>query len=82
MMMITRPASECFKRWRDTAPTSFTHADWGRKAGIHHAWMIAELDSQEEALQLIPPQFRPEARIVAFNKFTREEIASLAKELE
>ena len=82
MMMITRPASECFKRWRDTAPTLFTHVDWGCKAGIHCAWMIAELDSQEEALQLVPPQFRPDTRIVELNKFTREEIASLVAELE
>ena len=60
----------------------FTHVDWACKAGIHCAWMIAELDSQEEALQLVPPQFRPDTRIVELNKFTREEIASLVAELE
>jgi len=60
----------------------FTHAEWGCRAGIHCAWMIAELDSREEALQLVPPQFRHEARIVELCKFTREEIASLAEEVE
>ncbi len=60
----------------------FTHADWGCKAGIHCAWVIAELDSREGAMQLVPPQFRPEARIVALNKFTREELFALISEIE
>ena len=60
----------------------FTHADWGCRAGIHCAWMIAEFDNPEEALQVIPPQFRHEARIIELNKFTREELASMVEALE
>ncbi len=60
----------------------FTHADWGCLNGVHSAWVIAELDSREGALQLVPPQFRPDARIVELNKFTREEIASMVGALE
>ena len=60
----------------------FAHADWGCKDDVHGAWMTVEVDTQEEALQLVPPQFRHEARIVQLNKFTREEIASLVEELE
>ncbi len=60
----------------------FTHADWGCLNGVHCAWVIAELDSREGALQLVPPQFRPDARIVELNKFTREEIASMVGALE
>ena len=43
--------------------------------------MIAEFDNREEALQLVPPQFRHEARIIEVNQFTREEIASMVEEL-
>ena len=60
----------------------FTHADWGCLNGVHSAWVIAELDSREGALQLVPPQFRPDARIVELNKFTREEIASMVGALK
>ncbi len=59
-----------------------THADWGCKDGTHSGWLIAELDSRAQALQIVPSEFRAEARIVELNKFTREEIASLIAELE
>ncbi len=59
-----------------------TQADWGCKAGTHCAWLIAEVSSRDEAMQLVPPEFRQEARIIELNKFTCEEIASLVTELE
>jgi hypothetical protein len=59
-----------------------THADWGCDDGVHCAWLIAELDSREDAMHLIPRDMRQDARIVQLNKFTREEIATLILELE
>jgi hypothetical protein len=51
-----------------------THADWGCKDGDHHAWIIVDLDSRDEARALLPPAFRAQARIVKLNKFSIEEI--------
>ncbi len=59
-----------------------THADWGCRDGCHCGWLVVDLDSREEAVRLVPPELRSEARIVQLNKFTREEIASLIAELE
>ncbi len=59
-----------------------TQADWGCKAGTHCCWLIAEVSNRDEAMHVVPPEFRQEARIVELNKFTREEIASLVTELE
>jgi hypothetical protein len=59
-----------------------THADWGCKAGIHSGWLIAELEDRDEAVRLVPPEFRQEARIVELNRFTKEQIVSLLAELE
>ena len=59
-----------------------THADWGCQDGTHAGWLIAELDSRDEAMQIVPPEFRQEVRIVKLNKFTKERIASLIAELE
>jgi hypothetical protein len=50
-----------------------THADWGCKAGI---------EDRDEAVRLVPPEFRQEARIVELNRFTKEQIVSLLAELE
>jgi hypothetical protein len=59
-----------------------TNADWGCKAGVHSGWLIVDVDSREEALRLVPPESRQEARIVELNRFTKEKIASLIAELE
>lgn len=59
-----------------------TNAEWGCKDGTHAGWLIVELASRDEALQMLPPQYRQEARIVELNRFTREEIVSLIAELE
>jgi hypothetical protein len=59
-----------------------TNAEWGCKDGTHSGWLIAELASRDEVLQMLPPQYRQEARIVELNRFTREEIVSLITELE
>lgn len=59
-----------------------THLDWGCRDGTHCGWLVVELESRDEALRIVPPEFRPEARIVKLNKFTREEIAGLVAELE
>jgi len=52
----------------------FTNADWGCKAGVHSGWLIAELDSREQALQMVPPEFRNEASVIELNRFTSDEI--------
>ena len=59
-----------------------TRADWGCKDGTHACWLIAELDSRNEALQMVPVEFRQDARVVELNKFTREQIASMVAKLE
>jgi len=59
-----------------------TQADWGCKAGVHSGWMIAELPGRDEAILMIPPEFRDDARIVELNKFTPDEIASMITEFD
>jgi hypothetical protein len=51
-----------------------THADWGCLDGDHKAWIIAEVDSKEEARSILPPAMRSQAKIVKLNYFTMEEI--------
>jgi len=51
-----------------------THADWGCMDGEHTAWIVVEVDSKEQARSILPPAFRSQAKIVALNKFTMEQI--------
>jgi len=59
-----------------------THANWGCKQGAHSGWLITELPGRDDALRMVPPQFRNEARIVEVEHFTRERVAALMAELE
>ena len=56
-----------------------THADWGCLDGDHKAWIIAEVDSKEEARSIVPPSLRPQAKIVQLNCFTLEEIDNILR---
>ncbi len=56
--------------------------DWGCDDGVHCGWMIVELDSRDEAMQIVPVHFRQQVRIVQLNQFTREQIASRMAELD
>ena len=52
-----------------------THADWGCKDGVHKAWIIAEVDSREEARSIVPPAMRSQAKVVQLNYyFSREDV--------
>ena len=47
-----------------------THADFGCADGDHRALLTVEVDSREEALRILPPMLRPQARIVRLSKFS------------
>jgi hypothetical protein len=55
-------------------------ADWGCRDGVHSAWMLVEVDSKDEALGIVPPAFRAQARVVQLNAFTREEIQQILRD--
>jgi hypothetical protein len=57
-----------------------SHADWGCMDGNHSAWIIVDTDRREDALQVVPPAFRDQAKVVALNKFTMEQIDTLMKQ--
>ncbi len=56
-----------------------THADWGCKDGEHKGWIIVEADSKDEARNILPPVYRPQAKIVQLNSFSIEEIEDLLR---
>ena len=51
-----------------------THCDWGCMDGEHKAWITVETDSKEEALCIVPPVFRAQAKIVQLDKFSLQQV--------
>ncbi len=62
-------AVEVFLR---TGSHFLARADWGCKDGEHKAWIVVEVDSKDEARGIVPPEFRPMAKVVQLNAFTMD----------
>jgi hypothetical protein len=58
----------------DSGSHFLTHADWGCMDGEHKAWIIIEGESKEEARLIVPPLFRPDAKIIQLVTFTSKEL--------
>jgi hypothetical protein len=56
-----------------------TRADWGCKDGEHKAWMIVEVDSKDEARNILPPVYRSQAKVVQLNAFSLEEMEEILR---
>ena len=54
-----------------------THAEWGCRDGAHAAWLILELPTRADALQLVPPAFRADARVVELVQMSPQELERL-----
>lgn len=54
-----------------------THADWGCQDGDHRAWIVLDVESREEARNVIPPVFQAQAKIVQLNTFTLKDLEQL-----
>ena len=60
--------------FHQTGSHFLTHADWGCLDGVHKAWIIVDVESKEQARNILPPVFRPQAQIVKLNEFTMAQI--------
>ncbi len=54
-----------------------TNADWGCKDGEHKAWFICDIEDRESVLRILPPMFRPVARIINVEKFSVKNIPKI-----
>ena len=72
-----RACAEVIKVFLSAGSHLLTHADWGCMDGNHSAWLMVDVDSKDEALKIIPSAFRSQARIIALNKFSMEQIETI-----
>ena len=72
--------SSCYKAvkiFQESGSHFLVNADWGCYDGEHKAWLLVEVENKDQALQIVPPAYRSEAKIVALHKFTREEMMTI-----
>lgn len=69
-------AVEIFLR---TGSHFLTHADWGCRDHVHKAWLVVEVDTHDEARNVVPAEYRRNATVVKLNAFTWDEIDPTGK---
>ncbi|MFQ6026894.1 MAG: hypothetical protein ACE5Q6_05190 [Dehalococcoidia bacterium] len=53
------------------------HSWWGCGFGVHTGWLDIEVDSEQDALGVIPPEIRKQARIVQVQRLTTGKVKAL-----
>lgn len=67
----TKEACErAVKVFMGTGSHFVTNADWGCADNVHKAWIIAELDNKQEALNILPPLFRKDATVTLLENYS------------
>jgi hypothetical protein len=61
--------NQAVQAFRETGSHFMTNADWGCGDGEHKAWFIVELDSKDQAKQILPPLFRENAKVIELQQF-------------
>jgi hypothetical protein len=57
-------------------------ADWGCSDDEHKAWLLVDVETKEQALQIVPPLYRQRAKITKLFKVTKEDVKKFKKEKE
>jgi len=56
----------------NTGSHFLSNADWGCEDGEHKAWFMLDIDSKEQARNILPPAYRRQAKIIKLVKFSTE----------
>lgn len=64
----------------ETGSHFLTHADFGCHDGVHKAWIVVDVESKEEARNILPPAYRRQATVVQLCKFGIDELNDLIKQ--
>jgi len=76
----TKEACEnAIKLFLETGSHFMTNSDWGCEDGEHKAWFILDIENKESVLQILPPDFRRNAKIVRLRKFTFQDIPEIER---
>ena len=63
----------------ETGSHFLTHADFGCSDGVHKAWIVVDVDTREDARNMLPPAYRRQASVVQLCKFGIDELDDLIK---
>ena len=65
--------NQAVQAFLQTGSHFMTNADWGCADDEHKAWFVADLESKDQARQLLPPLLRENAKIIELQQFTADD---------
>lgn len=82
MIEILHAQTECDQSMDEVAKTAgaeaITHVYWGCMHGTHSGWILLEVSSPDEALDMVTGEFlRPKARVYEVENYTSEQLESM-----
>jgi hypothetical protein len=66
--------------FKSTGSHFVTNAEWGCHDNEHKAWIIVELEDKQQALSIVPPEFRAVAKVTEIERLSQANMDSIAKE--
>jgi hypothetical protein len=73
----TFECKQVIKLFVESGSHYLANAYWGCKSGVHKSWFISDFNNEEEALQIVPPFLRHNARIIELTKFSKLDMQDL-----
>jgi hypothetical protein len=56
------------------------NADWGCKDGTHKAWVVIDAEDRDQALGVVPPEYRPKSMVVQLTSFTMNDVEDMLRD--
>ncbi len=75
----TYACAKAIKVFLESGSHYLANADWGCEDNIHKSWFVLEADNRDQALMVVPPQFRNCARAIQLCKFSMGQIDELLR---
>ena len=75
-----RDCINAMKIFLQTGSHFLAKAEWGCFDGIHKAWLIVEVESKDEARQIVPPAFRSQAKIMGLSQVTQKDLDNILEQ--
>jgi hypothetical protein len=66
----------CYKAYNiilSTGSHFLSNAEWGCEDNVHCCWIIADLDTKDEARAILPPIYRNDAKITEIKRYKLED---------
>ena len=71
---------KAMKIFIETGSHFLANADWGCSDDEHKAWMIVDVETKEQAMQIVPPLYRHNAKITRLFKLSKKEAEYYSRE--